>query len=244
VWRAGIGPIRASTPLPFVKMPITYDRAFGGVDQRHDDPAKHDAYMRNPVGRGFHKHVRSDWVDGAPMPNTEQINQPVTTPDGYYTPMSFGPVGRGWEPRYKFAGTYDDKWLADEFPFLPSDFNEEYFQAAPVEQQLPLPLEGPDVALLNLTPDGRRQFKLPNFQAPIYVFPKKGEREDLMATWDTIVLEPDQERFMLTWRVARPLKKSMHEVSQVLIGRKSELWWQAQAEKREATTIVPFTEDD
>jgi len=207
-------------------MPITYDRAFGGVDQRHDDPAKHDAYMRNPVGRGFHKHLRSDWVDGAPMPNTEQINQPVVAPDGKYIPMSLGPVGRGWEPRYKFAGTYDDKWLADDFPFLPKDFNEEYFQAAPADQQLSLPLAGPDVALLNLTPDGRRQFKLPNFQAPIHVFPKKGEREDLTATLDTIVLEPDQERLTLTWRVARPLKKNMFEIAEVLVGKKGREWWQ------------------
>ena len=113
---------------------------------------------------------------------------------------------------------------------LPKDFNEEYFQAAPADQQLSLPLAGPDVALLNLTPDGRRQFKLPNFQAPIHVFPKKGGREDLTAMLDTIVLEPDQERLTLTWRVARPLKKNMFEIAQLLVGKKGREWWQQRQE--------------
>ena len=32
--------------------------------------------MRNPVGRGFHKHLKSEWVDGTPLPNTEELNRP------------------------------------------------------------------------------------------------------------------------------------------------------------------------
>ena len=72
-------------------MPITYDRAFGGVDNKHEDAAKHAAFMRNPVGKGFHKHLRSDWVDGAPLPNTEESNNPVAQTEGDYRPMSFGP---------------------------------------------------------------------------------------------------------------------------------------------------------
>jgi len=44
---------------------------------------------------------------------------------------------RNWEPRYKLAGTYDQKWLDDVFPFLPADFDERYYQAAPEDQQVP-----------------------------------------------------------------------------------------------------------
>ena len=25
--------------------------------------------------------------------------------------MAFGPIGRAWQPRLKYAGTYDQKWL-------------------------------------------------------------------------------------------------------------------------------------
>jgi len=58
------------------------------------------------------------------------------------------------------------------------------------------------------------------------VFPKRGEREDLIASLDTLVFEPDAERFTMSWRVARPLQKSLHEVAQVQVGAKGAQWWQ------------------
>ena len=140
--------------------------------------------------------------------------------------MSFGPIGRHWESRAPYAGTYDQNWLDEHFPFLPPDFDEMYYQAAPLDQQLTLPVGEQTVRLLNLTPDGERSFLLPHLEAPVYVFPKQGEREDLTAYVDTIVIEPDEERVTMTWRVARPLKKNMFEVSQVLVGRKGREWWQ------------------
>jgi hypothetical protein len=224
-WQAGVSGISASDPEPFTIMPITYDVAFGGVDNKHEDPMKHDAFMRNPIGRGFHKHMRSDWVDGAPLPNTEELNRPVTRPDEVYAPMSFGVMGRNWEPRYKYAGTYDDKWLEDHFPFLPPDFDERYFQAAPLDQQIDYPRGGEEITLVNLAPESHIAFKLPMFDAPIHFFPKKGDKEDGSLKLDTIILEPDQGRFQMIWRATRPLKKNMFEVAQVLVGKKSQAWW-------------------
>jgi hypothetical protein len=220
-WLAGASGVNVSNPEPFTVMPITYDLAFGGVDNKHEDPAKHAAFMRNPVGKGFHKHLKSEWVDGTPLPNTEEVNRPITSTDGDYAPMSFGPIGRGWEPRYRYAGTYDDKWLEEHFPFLPPDFDEQYYQAAPVDQQFSGPLGGQEIALVNLTPDGKRSFTIPTFEAPVHLFPKRGERENLITTLDTLVLEPDQERLTMTWRVCRPLRKNMHEIAQVVVGRQT-----------------------
>ena len=225
-WRTGIAGLSASEPEPFAVMPISYDVAFGGVDNKHEDPAKHAAYLRNPIGRGFHKHLQNEWVDGAPLPNTEELNRPITRADDEYAPMSFGPLGRNWDPRYRYAGTYDDKWLEEHFPFLPPDFDEQYYQAAPTDQQLPLATGEIDIALVNLTADGHRRFRVPRFGAPVHIFPKNDDREDITATLDTIVLEPDKERLMLTWRVCRPLKKNMFEIAQVLVGRKDVGWWQ------------------
>jgi len=225
-WDAGLTGIRATPPQAFVQQPISYDVAFGGVDQASEDPAEHDAYMANPVGRGFRKHLKNAWIDGTPLPNTEEPRQAVTWPADKYKPMAFGPVGRGWAGRYEFAGTYDQQWLDDVFPFLPQDFDERYFQAAPPDQQVPFSKTPMEVTLVNLTPDGLRQFVLPHFEAPVHVFPKRGEREDLTATLDTIVFEPDQERFTMSWRVARPLKKNMFEIAQVMVGKKGREWWQ------------------
>jgi hypothetical protein len=217
---------RATDPEPFTSMPITYDRAFGGIDTHPDDPETQVAFRANPSGRGFHKYLSDDRLRGTPLPNTEELHHPVIEPDGNYKPMAFGAIGRHWEPRIQYAGTYDQHWLDKVFPFLPADFDARYYQSAPLDQQLPLQWGEQKVTLLNLTPDGRREFLLPHFEAPIHIFTKNGEREDFTAAIDTIQIEPDLERLTLTWRVARPLKKNIHEIAQVLIGRKGSIWWQ------------------
>lgn len=226
VWRAGVGGISASPPAPFTEMPVSYDRAFGGADRRSADEADHDAYAPNPVGRGWHKHLKPAWLDGSPLPNTERPGEAVSRPDAAYAPMAFGPLGRGWPARAQHAGTYDDRWLADHFPFLPPDFSDRYYQAAPDDQQTPLPKGPLEVVLSGFMADGPRRFVLPFFEAPVHVFPKGGDREDLSASLDTIAFDTDRERVTMTWRVARPLKRSLHEIAQVLVGRKGREWWQ------------------
>jgi len=231
-WECGAGGVAASPPGAFVRQPISYDVAFGGTDLHHEDPARHAAFMHNPVGRGFHRSIRSEWVDGAPLPATEEVNRPVREPDGDYMPMALGPIGRGWTPRVGFAGTYDDAWLERHFPFLPPDFDEQYFQAAPPDQQVPLShfQGGPvEVALANLTPEGLTRLTIPHLVAPVAVFPKRGAQEELTAVLDTVLIEPDEERFSLTWRVARPLRKDMFEIAEVLVGRQGSEWWQKRA---------------
>ena len=226
VWQAGLTGISTSAPQPFTKMPISYDVAFGGTDRNSEDESEHDAYLPNPVGRGWHKHLKNAWVDGTPLPNTEEPGKAVGFPSNKHEPMALGPLGRGWPQRARYAGTYDQQWLDDVFPFLPKDFDERYYQAAPEDQQVPLPKGPMEVVLSGFTADGVRRFVLPHFEAPVNVFPKRAEREDFTATLDTIVFEPDLERFTMSWRVARSLKKSMHEVAQVLVGKKGKDWWQ------------------
>ncbi len=226
-WESGNIAIRPGYPARFEVMPITYDRAFGGTDNFHANEKKHSAYMPNPVGRGYHRQLGRELVDGTPMPNTEELKRPVTMPNGICQPMAFGPLGRGWEPRLKFAGTYDQAWLDDTFPFLPSDFDDAYYQAAPADQQMPFPEGGETVFLENLTPEGQTTFQLPQMDIPVVFFYKKGGREERKAVLDTIVLEPDEGVFTLTWRTTIPLKRNIFEIPQVLVGRKSRGWWRA-----------------
>jgi hypothetical protein len=225
-WRTGVSGFSPSEAEPFAVMPISYDCAFGGVDTRHDDPSKHGAFMRNPAGNGFHKELRPEWVHGSPMPNTEESGRAITSPGAKsIIPMAFGPVGRAWEPRSRYAGTYDEKWLEDHSPFLPPDFDEQYYQAAPADQQVPHLSGGEEISLVNLTPEGHTAFSLPVFDAPIHFFLKKGGREDGTLRLDTILLEPDNGRFSLTWRATRPLRRNVFEIAQVLVGKKSREWW-------------------
>ena len=114
------------------------------------------------------------------------------------------------------------------FPFLPPDFDEHYYQAAPADQQVPLP-QGGRGGGAGQPHTGRRarSFTLPHFEVPVHVFPKKGEREDLHAQRSTpSSSSPTTSASRMTWRVARPLKKNMFEIAQVLVGKKGQEWWQ------------------
>ena len=225
----GISGARASAAEPFVRIPVSYDRAFGGVDAWHEDPAEHGAYMPNPVGRGWHRRMEARYVDGTPLPNTEALNEPVLSPDGRYEPMAFGPLGRGWSSRLPYAGTYDQDWIDNVFPFLPADFQDAYYQAAPLDQQMDHPRGTLDVALANLTPQGQTRFRIACQDMPVNFFHRKGGHVEVMALLDTVAIHSDQGLLTLGWRGAMPLRKNIFEISNVLVGTMSRGWWRARA---------------
>jgi hypothetical protein len=218
VWESNLLSTRPSWTKAFVRMPITYDRAFGGVDDSQQDPRKVRAVMENPVGVGYHHDITSRTVNGRPLPNTEEAGHAITSPDKKYRPMALGPIGRGWHPRAALAGTYDQNWMDNIFPFLPPDFDNAYFQAAPIDQQVPYPQGGEPVILTNLTPEGRVGFPFPRINLIVWFFLRNGEEREQRAVVDTVMLEPDQARFTVTCRTSIPLKKNMLEVELVVVG--------------------------
>lgn len=73
VWEKSWGRLRISDPKPFTSMPITNDRAFGGIAPMPEVGMPHAV---NPVGRGF--HALADTVPGSPLPNLEDPTAPIT----------------------------------------------------------------------------------------------------------------------------------------------------------------------
>jgi hypothetical protein len=224
-WRAAGVTVSADEPQPFESLRLTYDVAFGGTDRTREDEGQIRTFVANPVGAGYGAMGRS--LNGKPLPNTEQIDHPVTTSDGSYVPMAFSPVGRNWTPRYKLAGTYTQEWIENTAPLWPADFDERYFQSAPVDQIIPYPQGGEDVILKNLTPDGRRAFRLPSRRMPMTFIPHKGRDATREGVLDTIVIEPDDGRFTLTWRVTLPLGKSIFDVKETVVGEMPPAWHRA-----------------
>src|SRR5262249_16054250 len=53
-WSSTVSGIEPTPPIPLSKRSISYDVAFGGLDTFHEDPMQHAAFVRNPVGRGWH----------------------------------------------------------------------------------------------------------------------------------------------------------------------------------------------
>ena len=50
VWQASALSLGASKPVPFVKMPFSYDNAFGGTDKAKGDPETFRCYLPNHAG--------------------------------------------------------------------------------------------------------------------------------------------------------------------------------------------------
>jgi hypothetical protein len=227
VWRSDMFGTAATEPEPFTVMPISYDTAFGGLDNLNSDPAEHEASLSNPIGRGFFPKSRGSQIDGKPLPNTEEPGKPVGSPRGTYTPMGFGPIGRAWQPRPQYAGTYDQDWIDNVFPFLPADFDDRYYQSAPLDQQLDHLRGDEEVALVNLTPQGETVFHLPKRDVPVTFYLKNYEEKQVDTACDTLIIEPDLGRFMMVWRATLPLRRNMFEVAQVVAGRMPRGWYRA-----------------
>ncbi|MBN9550174.1 MAG: DUF2169 domain-containing protein [Alphaproteobacteria bacterium] len=217
-WRA-IGPVfTATAPQPFLKLPISYDVAWGGVDRLDPEDKLPASYKYNPVGTGWSRTRNQRLIPGLRLPNTQAIGEEIRSPFGDHKPMSFGPIGRGWPGRAEYAGTYDQNWVDNVFPFLPQDFDERYFQMAPSDQQIDLPRGGEDVVLVNLTPEGRVGFRLPPTTLPICLF--KGRRPAFEGDInpDTILLDPEARRFSMVWRLAHRIKTSLLDFSECWLG--------------------------
>jgi hypothetical protein len=226
VWRVGRTSIGHTEAAPFAVKPINYDCAFGGIDRSRDDRAMHRYYPENHAGVGYHYYTDARSLEGSPLPNTEEVGRPVARPDGNYRPMALGPVARTWDPRVRFAGTYDDNWRDNIYPFLPADFDERFFQAAPADQQIPYCRGGEAVRCINLTPNGRLEFVIPRLTAPVVYRFQQGDVR-IEPNLDMVVIEPDLNRVLLTWRSAVPLKRKMHALREVSVGHGAErslLW--------------------
>ncbi|TPL03035.1 MULTISPECIES: DUF2169 domain-containing protein [unclassified Mesorhizobium] len=244
-WRA-IGPVFTSTtPQPFLKLPISYDVAWGGVDGLDSEDKLPASYKYNPVGTGWSRTKNQRLVPGLRLPSTQAIGEEIRSPFGDYRPMSFGPIGRGWPGRIEYGGTYDQNWADNVFPFLPQDFDERYFQMAPPDQQIDAPRGSEEVQLVNLTPAGRESFRFPKTALPIALF--KGGQEafqgDLLP--DTVLFDPQNRRFSLVWRLQQRIQRTILEFTECWVGPPTRGMLRARLTgKRYIRTDVPATFDD
>lgn len=193
--------VSASIPQPFVKMPISYERSFGGTDQQDENPKNHDWEPRNPVGVGF--GTRAEHVLGKPAPNVELPDVPYA---GHKrgAPAGFGPIPRHWSPRVSYAGTYDDHWKEERMPLLPADFDERFYQSAPQDQQTDAFLKGGEIVeLFNMTPGGYLSFELPRVSLS-FSTELGSQRIEHRSNLHTVVIEPDVPQVVLVWHSSLP----------------------------------------
>jgi hypothetical protein len=178
-------------PAPFQRMPLLWERAYGGTDA--ETPSWEPT---NPVGRGFSS--RSSRLEGSLAPNFEYPDTAYGTV-GMGRPAGFGPIAHHWQPRLRHAGTYDKGWLDHRDPLPPVDFSRRYYQSAPEDQQTATPLIGYErVQLGQFTADGYIEFILPRLNLDLRTtFKRRGEKRH-GTTIHSLRIFPDRRRFELT----------------------------------------------
>ena len=229
-WRRQLNGWSLSTPEPFVKVPLTADHALGGT-RAYEQGGQHlvEAHPHNPSGLGWAGKHTMRQLDGQAAPQLEHPDHPVTRPDTKLPPCALSAVGRHWLPRKRHAGTYDQAWQRNVFPFLPSDFDEQFNQCAPEDQQLPYPQGGEAVRLVNLLPgQPDLRFKLPQFKPLVRVLRSDYSQAAPQAVLDTLFFETEQQRFSAVWRASVEVRRRVEEFKTIAVGPVDPLWWQQQ----------------
>jgi hypothetical protein len=215
-WVRTLGELRPSQAVPFVEMPLTFDRAFGGSDDSRG-PDRVEVEPRNLVGVGFHPARSAKEIEGLPVPNLESPTAPISSPRVRTEPVGFGVVARNWEPRRRYAGTYDQVWRDHHAPFLPPDFDPLFHQCAPEDQQLPALHAGEQIRCVHMSRRPVVTYVIPELDVPVCF---RGVMADSHrnARLDTVILEPDLARAQLVWRCAVPVGKKPSDLREVMIG--------------------------
>jgi hypothetical protein len=210
--------VSMTSPEPFEKIPLIYERAFGGWDRSHADPDKHTFESRNPVGTGFRsKHGK--WEDGIRLPNLEDPKNPTRNYGDAPPPAGFGFTSPDWQPRASFAGTYDNKWMNERMPLLPLDFDRRFFNAASPGLIAPGYLKGDEaVSIENASPSGTISFNLPGVPPPecrVQLVRNRDER--VQTNLDTIIINTDENVVLLIWRGCLAVRNGPHDVVSIQI---------------------------
>lgn len=214
IWLRAAGGAIASEPEPFERLPVTFDRAFGGSLDDLPDTERRGAEMRNLVGQGF--RIELETAIGRPLPNVERPGSEMRAWNDRPEPIGFGVVGRGWRSRIPFAGTYDERWMRERMPFLPLDFDRRYFQCAPPDQQGLSLAPGERYQCRNMSTTGRFIVTLPQHIATVrFFFHDRTERR--VAEPDTLILEPSRSRIIMVARAASTLPRKVNRLREVQI---------------------------
>jgi uncharacterized protein YjbI with pentapeptide repeats len=167
-----------SEPVPFTAMRLSWERAFGGEGSV------------NRVGRGFASDAQGDVL----LPNVELESQPLTSPGDRPSPAGTTPIPMSWPERRQHVGTYDARWRATRFPWLPEDFRFAFYNEAPLDQQIDGYWRGDEaIALRHLHPTRPSvSTRLPRILPRAFVERTGPRFEEVPLVLDTITIDADR----------------------------------------------------
>lgn len=220
------GPLwQLSDALPVSQVPVNYESAYGGNWEHNGE---HGYFEENPAGVGFVNKSILDPSTSVPAPSVYSLD--ASPPELNVTTKveGLGPIAPSWQPRLKFAGTYDDHWKRTRWPELPNDFKFEFFNSAHPDLIYPSFLEGNEqVMLTNLSPHGKLNFSLPDYLLAMLLRFEDGELVPAPMRLDTVHLDVPSMRAYLVWRGIYALSRPMRVLEARLRENASEVKPQA-----------------
>jgi hypothetical protein len=218
VWYRGALGMALGPPQPFTSVPLKWELAYGGFDASDaNKPPVEEA--RNPLGRGVARD--SDALVNQLAPQIEDPRDLISSARTRPAPAGVGAIGRHWEPRRRYAGTADEKWMKERMPLQPLDFDERHNQCATPELICPEYLKGGEmVKLLNLSAGGSYHFALPRLHFAVTARTAQGDT-DHRPVLDTVLLRPsDEETLELTWRTVVPMPRPARRLHYIQVHEK------------------------
>ena len=193
-WQRSAVGLVPTRPQPVVEVPITYENSYGGI-----------GHPENPVGKGTAPVVQPDGTRAWPLPNVENPHDLVTSHESAPSPAGFAPLNLMWPQRLSKAGTYDDKWKKERWPWLPEDLDWTFFNAAPLDQQCEGFLVGNEtIRLENLHPEYPvYETSLPDLRIRCFYSPVVGAPlyfQEVPMNLDTLLIDAEAEKVVLLWR--------------------------------------------
>ncbi|WP_437991404.1 DUF2169 family type VI secretion system accessory protein [Sorangium sp. So ce145] len=173
--RAG-GAAAGAQPEPFVKMPIEYQRAYGGPGE-----------PENPLGVGAGEG------GGGALPN-------LLPPGGGRAPVGLGPIPPIVPSRTRLLRGLARAEL-EGIASIPDDFDWSYFQSAPADQRFDRVLGGEEIVLEGLSQHHPMMAtRLPALRALATILLPNGAARWLPLVGDTLIVQPDAERCAVVFR--------------------------------------------
>jgi hypothetical protein len=208
MWIANGRHAQPSRPHPFVRVPIIYERAYGG-------PAE----PRNPVGRGsVGNHSMAQLLEQL-VPNIDDPEQPLAWLGQTPPPVGLAAVAPSWQPRVAHAGTFDERWRKQRAPYLPDDFDPRFLQAASPGLCFEHGLGGGEpIVLTGFDPERTLAFMLPRCELDVSAW-LAGSRQPMPARLDTVLIDLIERRALtLIWRASLTVGEHLLRVERVDVG--------------------------
>jgi len=188
-------------PESFSRMPVAAQNAFGGK-----------SYPLNPLGKGADAlTIPGTTYTEIPLPNIESLPNFIALSNDRPEPAGFWSYPPEWPQRAKYLGKFDDAWFKSRWPHMPVDTSNDFFQTAPVDQQLPgffvgneqIEIENMHVQIPVI------QTALPGMRARVFareVFESgKAPFKEFKANAETVWLFPDNLAGLILYRAVIPL---------------------------------------